>query len=72
MTPSDHRGSLAATKIDDSMKQWQGFLIEMWATCILLLTIYGSVNLKRKGVLHMNTIPIGFAVALGIMSTVSV
>ena len=46
-------------------------LTEAWITCILVITIIGSTNRRRKGELYMATLPIGLAVALGIMSAVS-
>jgi glycerol uptake facilitator-like aquaporin len=71
VTPAQYRGQLAATTLGPDVQPWQGFLVEVWVTCILLLTIYGATNEIRKGNVYMPTLLIGFAVALGIMSAVS-
>ena len=71
MTPSAHREGLAATTLHPEVKPWQGMLIEAWITAILVTSIHGATNQQRKGALFIPTIPIGFAVALGIMSAVS-
>lgn len=68
VTPDEKREALATTVPGDGVEDWQAILVEMWITCILLFTIIGSTNLKRKGNLYMPPIFIGFAIALGIMS----
>lgn len=70
MTPSGSRDGLAATLVNDDIEPWKGMLIEAWITTILVLTIFGATNAKRKAV-FMPTIPIGFAIALGIMSGIA-
>ena len=72
VTPDKYTDNLAATVLGDQVKPWQGVLIEAWITCMLVITIIGSTNMRRKGELYMATIPIGFAVTLGIMSAVSI
>ena len=71
ITPNETRGALAATTLGPGVQNWQGFLVEMWITAILVITIFGSTNSARKGNVYMATIPIGFAIALGIMTGVS-
>lgn len=71
MIPSKSREGLSATTLGLDVKPVQGFLVELWITCLLVLTVFGSTNMKRKGSLHMPTVPIGLAVALGIMTGVS-
>ncbi|ELT91414.1 hypothetical protein CAPTEDRAFT_148029 [Capitella teleta] len=68
VTPPSKRGNLAATELGEGVDGWQGMLVELWITCILVLTIRGSTNKQRKGNILMHTLPIGLAVALGIMS----
>ncbi|ELU02847.1 hypothetical protein CAPTEDRAFT_180401 [Capitella teleta] len=68
VTPADFRGNLALTDLNEGMEPWQGYLVETWVTCILVLTILGATNERRKGNVYMPTILIGFAVCLGIMS----
>ncbi|ELT87914.1 hypothetical protein CAPTEDRAFT_37043, partial [Capitella teleta] len=71
MIPSASRGHLSATSLGPGVEPHQGFLIEAWITCLLVLTVFGSTNKKRKGSLHMPAVPIGLAVALGIMTGVN-
>ncbi len=71
VTPGDKRGLVGATVLADGLKSWQGFLIELWITLILVITVLGSTNKCRKKDLRMFVIPIGLAVALGIMVAVS-
>ena len=70
VTPAHHRETLAATVLGEDIASWQGFLVEAMITFILVLTVFGATNSDRKPDLHMPTIPIGLAVALGIMSGV--
>lgn len=70
VTPSAFRDRLAVTSLHDDVTPLQGVFIEAWITAILVLVIFGSTNARRKSDLFMPTIPIGFAVALGIMSAV--
>jgi glycerol uptake facilitator-like aquaporin len=70
MIPSERREGLSATTLAPGVEPHQGFLIEAWLTSLLVLTIFGSTNERRKGNLFMPTIPIGLAVALGIMAGV--
>ena len=70
MTPANRRDNLACTLVNPEIAPWQGLIVEAWITFILVLTIHGSTNEKRKPSLFMPTIPIGFAVALGIMAGV--
>ena len=72
ITPADYRDRLAATTLGDKVTPFQGVLTEAWITCMLVITILGSTNMRRKGELYMATLPIGFAVMLGIMAAVSV
>ena len=69
MTDSDNREELAATTVDPSLEAWQGFIVEIWLTWILVQTIFGATNLRRKKV-FMAGIPIGMAVALDVMAGV--
>ncbi|ELT95009.1 hypothetical protein CAPTEDRAFT_46197, partial [Capitella teleta] len=68
VTPSNKRETLAVTNLGPEVEAWQGFLVELWATFVLVVTILGSTNANRKGRVYMPTIFIGFAVTLGIMS----
>lgn len=72
VTPSKYRGNLAATTLEPDVDSWQGMLIEAWITCMLVITILGSTNVRRKGNVYMATLPIGFSISMGIMSAVSV
>ncbi|KAK2175376.1 hypothetical protein NP493_737g02067 [Ridgeia piscesae] len=68
MTPASRREGLSATMVNAELEPWQGMLVEAWITAILVLTIYGSTNDNRKDTLFMPTIPIGFAITLGILT----
>ena len=70
VTPPQHRETLAATVLSKDITSWQGFLVEGAITFILVMTVFGATNSDRKCDLHMPTIPIGFAISLGIMSGV--
>ncbi|KAK2149524.1 hypothetical protein LSH36_448g02009 [Paralvinella palmiformis] len=68
ITPRNHTDTLAATMLHPDMKPWQGFLVELWITMILVLTILGATNDLRKRPLYMPPIMIGMAISLGIAS----
>ena len=70
MTPSARRETLAATLLNEELEAWQGVLVEVWVTFILVNTIFGATNERRKGNIYMPTIIIGFAVTVGVMSGV--
>ncbi|ELU00157.1 hypothetical protein CAPTEDRAFT_26353, partial [Capitella teleta] len=58
---------LALTKPAAGIEPWKGMLFEMVLTAILCFTVHGATNVKRKGMLFINTLPIGMALALGIL-----
>ncbi|KAI0221798.1 Aquaporin-4, partial [Lamellibrachia satsuma] len=68
VTPAARREGLSATMVNPEIEPWQGMLVETWITAILVLTIYGATNDRRKENLFMPTIPIGFAVTLGCLT----
>ena len=73
VTPAAFRDGLANTMLGPDVEHWQGVLIELWITFILVTTIIGSTNAKIKGAgIGMPPIIIGYAIALGIMSAVSI
>ena len=71
VTASQHRGSLARTEVSDDIEQWQGVFVELWLTFILVQTIWGATNRRRRRV-FLPSLPIGLAVALDIMTGVRV
>ena len=71
ITPENRRETLSATELNPELNVWQGLLVEVWLTFILVSTIHGATNSKRKGNLYMPTIIIGCAVTVGVMSGVS-
>ena len=70
ITPEEFQGNLAATTLNPSVSLAQGVFTEAILTAFLVTTIIGSTNKRRKGELHMATIPIGFAVSVGVLSGV--
>ncbi len=70
MTASQHRGTLARTEVSDDIEQWQGVFVELWLTFILVQTIWGATNRRRRRV-FLPSVPIGCALALDIMTGVS-
>ncbi|KAI0209741.1 Aquaporin-1 [Lamellibrachia satsuma] len=68
VTPAARRERLSATMVNPEIETWRGMLVETWITAILVLTIYGATNDRRKENLFMPTIPIGFATTLGILT----
>ena len=70
VTPALRREALAATVLHPELEPWQGVLVEAWLTFILLCTIQGATNARRKGSVYMPTIIIGCAVTVGVMSGV--
>ena len=68
VTPEHRRDSLAATTLSSEIQVWEGVVIEAWLTFMLVITIHGSVNKRRKkDGLFMPTIPIGMAVTMGVI-----
>ena len=70
VSPSPYIGNLAVTSTNGLLPPWKGMLVEMWLTCMLVLTIWGATDKKRRAV-HMSSIPIGMAVAMCTMAGVS-
>ncbi|KAK2156597.1 hypothetical protein LSH36_209g04037 [Paralvinella palmiformis] len=69
ITPIKSQNNLAATLLGNDVSSWQGVLVEIWITFMLVITVLGATNTRIKGTLLIPGLPIGFAVALGIMST---
>ena len=57
--------------IHPDLEPWQGFLTEVYITFNLIITCFAASNTRRKGNLYMPTIPIGFAITVGIYAAVS-
>ena len=72
VTPAAFRDRLGATTLHYDVTPAQGVFIEAWTTSIVILVLFGSTNSRRKNDLFMPTIPVGFAIALGMMASVSI
>ena len=70
ITPDEFQGGLAATVLQNDVSLAQGVFTEALLTGILITTILGCTNRRRKGDVLMATIPIGFAVSIGVLSGV--
>jgi glycerol uptake facilitator-like aquaporin len=64
--PANYTGTLAATVLHPEMEPWQGVLVEIWLTFILVLTILGATNQVRKVNIYMPTLIIMLAVGNGV------
>ena len=69
MTAEENHGNFARTTVHSSIKQWQGVFVEMWLTFILVQTVWGATNKKRRRV-FIPSLPVGLAVALDTMTGV--
>jgi len=65
----DQGGSFALTMVAPHIQPWQGMLVEGWATAILVFTVLGATDTKRRSIM-MPAIPIGFAVACALLSAI--
>ena len=70
VTPALRREALAATVLHPELEPWQGVLVEAWLTFILLCTIQGATNARRKGHIYMPTVVIGSFVTVAVLSGV--
>ena len=70
VTPALRREALAATVLHPELEAWQGVLVEAWLTFILLCTIQGATNARRKGSVYMPTVVIGSFVTVAVLSGV--
>ena len=71
MTAEENHSNFARTTVHSSIKQWQGMVVEMWLTFILVQTVWGATNKKRRRV-FTPSLPIGLAVALDILTGVCI
>ena len=70
VTPKARHEKLSATMLSDELSPWQGVLVEVWLTFILLCVVQGANNVKRKGNVYMPTIIIGSYVTVAVLSGV--
>ena len=70
VTPASRLENLSATLLHPELEAWQGVLVEAWLTFILLCTIQGATNARRKGHIYMPTVVIGSFVTVAVLSGV--
>ncbi len=66
VTPTEFTETLAATVVRPDVGPWKGLIVEMLITANLVFTVFGATNEKKKSV-FMPSIPISFAVLLGVL-----
>ena len=63
VTPSEQKGDLGSLRLHPGITSGQGMVVEAWLTFMLMQTIWGSINSKRKRVL-VPSLLIGLAYAV--------
>ncbi|XP_070191487.1 aquaporin-4-like [Littorina saxatilis] len=66
VTPSHRRGTLGVTLVADEITVWQGLVVEIIATFVLVLAIFASVDSKRTDHSGSTALSIGLVVTMDI------
>ena len=71
ITPSKQRDDMEVMTLHPDITIGQGVVMEAWLTFILMQTIWGSINSRRRRVLSPS-IPIGLAYVVDILAGVRI
>lgn len=69
LLPDGIQGRFGITRIAPGVEVWQGLLIEIFITCLLVMTVFGSGDGKRKDLKGSMPVSVGFCAASIILST---